>query len=160
MQTSTSNGSNTTDQSNDRRFFGAVYLTIVAIATTVYNVHPHIGGNHSLLDGDVNCSNSLFVMLWAINPFCSLARFLYFLSMTTSILLILLIAIERYLVLIRSLRSTTANVSGFKIILVLCWLFCIARALYSTIRALLISHLVKNQTQINLMLCLLADTDI
>ena len=137
---------------------GACYLIIIAAANSIYNVESH--KRQSLLSFSVKSNNShgsIFINLWVINPMCTVARFLYFLTQTMSILLTLLIAIERFLVLIRSLKLSKADIAAVKIALILCWLFCIAKALYPVIRGLVILPLVKHQTRSNLMLCLLAD---
>lgn len=140
---------------------GAFYLLIIAFANTIYNVQILKPQNLSLSDYMGNSSSDgVFINLWIINPMCSIARFFYFLSQTMSILLTLLIAIERYLVLVRSIKLSKSNLIRVKIALVLCWLLCIAKALYPVIRGLIILPLVRHQKRSNSMLCLLADINI
>ncbi|RDD47559.1 G-protein coupled receptor GRL101-like protein [Trichoplax sp. H2] len=142
---------------------GATYLLIIAVANTVYDVHDTRGKLPSSNFSNIFTNNSKPVSIvnrWGIHPLCNIARFLYFLSLTMSVLITLLIAIERWLVVLGSLKTSEVNRTRARVILILCWLFCIGKALYPFIRSIVVLDRVKNQTRSNLMLCLLADPDI
>ena len=95
---------------------GCIYLTIVAAADAYYGYrYPNI---YQVVPSPINATN-----IWVLNPFCYIARYTFFTSSIASLVITMLIAIDRFIVVLFPYSCARLNLSKCKILMTLVWIF-------------------------------------
>lgn len=111
---------------------GDLYLTIIVSADTYYgHRYPRIYQTTN----PINQTN-----IWIFHPLCHVARFCYFTSTILSILITLVIAVDRFTTIIFPFSKMKLNQIKCRIVILLCWIFASSFGLYPFIRGIINVH--------------------
>ncbi|RDD47554.1 G-protein coupled receptor GRL101-like protein [Trichoplax sp. H2] len=130
---------------------GDLYLTIIVSADTYYGI------NYPVIYQTINPVNE--TNIWIFHPFCHIGRFFYFTSTILSILITLVIAVDRFVSVIFPISKLKLNLQRCRIIMLICWILASSFGLYPTIRGFINVNLFTKMFWFPINACLYEDTD-
>ena len=128
---------------------GALYLIIIASADSYYGYrYPQL----YQVPNPINQTN-----IWLQNPLCHIARFCFYISSVLSIVITLVIACDRFVVVVFPHSRARLNLFKCRIIILLCWVLCSAYALLPTVRGIIGLPKLSTKFILRLNMCLYMD---